>query len=267
MYVPALRSGPIRPPGAPREASAGTHSYTAGMSNPVVALVVAAGMGTRFGGPLPKPVVPLGGSTVIGVAIDSLAAGGVDAVVVVISRNAEHHFIPALATCSLPLTVVTGGDTRQESVLRGLEAIAAHPRLSAARIVLVHDAVRPLVPADMVTRVIDAVGAGARAVTPALPVVDSLRRVGRDGQSSQVDRSELRAIQTPQGFDFPTLLASHQSAAARGVEATDDVGVCEAAGHQVTLVEGAATAFKITRAEDLDLARALIALRQDEAPQ
>ncbi len=234
------------------------------MSNPVVALVVAAGMGTRFGGPLPKPVVPLADSTVIGVAIESLAAGGVDAVVVVISRSAEHHFISALATCSLPLTVVTGGDTRQESVLRGLEAIAAHPQLSAARIVLVHDAVRPLVPADMVARVIDAVGSGARAVTPALPVVDSLRRVERDGLSSPVDRSELRAVQTPQGFDFATLLDSHRAAVERGVEATDDVGVCEAAGHQVTLVEGAATAFKITRAEDLDLARALLALRQEE---
>ena len=231
------------------------------MSNPVVALVVAAGMGTRFGGPLPKPVVPLAGSTVIGVALESLAAGGVDAVVVVISRGAEHHFIPALATCSLPLTVVHGGSTRQESVLRGLEAVAAHPWLSTTRVVLVHDAVRPLVPADLVARVVDAVEAGARAVAPALPVVDSVRRVGRDGQSSPVDRSELRAIQTPQGFDFPTLLASHRTAAERGVEVTDDVGVCEAAGHSVTLVEGAATAFKITRAEDLDLARALVTLR------
>ncbi len=237
------------------------------MSSPVVALVVAAGMGTRFGGPLPKPVVPLAGSTVIGVAIDSLAAGGVDAVVVVISRSAEHHFIPALANSRLPLTVVTGGDTRQESVLRGLEAIAAHPELSTAHIVLVHDAVRPLVPAEMVARVIDAVESGARAVAPALPVADSVRRVGRDGQSSAVDRSELRAIQTPQGFDFATLFDSHRAAIVHGVEATDDVGVCEAAGHQVTLVEGAASAFKITRAEDLDLARALVALWQDEASQ
>jgi 2-C-methyl-D-erythritol 4-phosphate cytidylyltransferase len=152
-------------------------------------------------------------------------------------------------------------------VIQGKGATNYAIGLSSARIVLVHDAVRPLVPAAMVARVIDAVESGARAVTPALPVVDSLRRVERDGLSSPVDRSELRAIQTPQGFDFATLLDSHRAAAVRGVEATDDVGVCEAAGHQVTLVEGAATAFKITRAEDLELARALVALRQDEERQ
>jgi len=235
------------------------------MPEPVVALVVAAGMGTRFGGPVPKPVAPLAGSTVIGVAIKSLAAGGCAAVVVVISRGAEHHFIPALAGCPIRPTVVEGGATRQESVLRGLEVIAEHPDLKDTSVVLVHDAVRPLIPAGMVTRVIDAVRAGAVAVTPAIPVVDSLRRMD-GGTSRQVDRSDLRAVQTPQGFDFQTLLASHRSAAQRGITATDDVGICEAAGHEVVVVEGAATAFKITHAADLELARALVGLRPVEAP-
>ncbi|MDQ7991461.1 MAG: 2-C-methyl-D-erythritol 4-phosphate cytidylyltransferase [Propionicimonas sp.] len=235
------------------------------MPEPVIALVMAAGMGTRFGGPVPKPVAPLAGGTVIGTAIESLAAGGCTAVVVVVSRGAQHHFIPALAGCPVPLTVVEGGETRQESVLRGLEAIAAHPDLSGTGVILVHDAVRPLVPAAMVARVVDAVRAGAVAVTPAVPVVDSLRRVDADGSSRQVDRSDLRAIQTPQGFDFATLLASHRAAAAAGTVATDDVGVCESTGHQVVIVEGAASAFKITHADDLDLARALVGLAASEA--
>ena len=227
------------------------------------AVVPAAGMGTRFGGPVPKPVAPLAGRTVIGVAIDSLAAGGCTAVVVVISRGAEHHFIPALAGCPIRPTVVEGGATRQESVLRGLEAIAAHPDLSSTAVVLVHDAVRPLVPADMVARVVDAVRDGAVAVTPAVPVVDSLRRVSGDS-SVQVDRSDLQAVQTPQGFDFQTLLACHRAAAEQGISVTDDVGVCEAAGHRVVLVEGSASAFKITHAADLELARALVGLRTEE---
>lgn len=234
------------------------------MPEPVVAIVVAAGMGTRFGGQIPKPVAPLAGRTVIEVAIESLAAGGCTAAVVVVSRGAEHHFTQALAGCPIPLTLVQGGANRRDSVLKGLEAIAADPEL-ATSIVLVHDAVRPLVPADMVQRVVDAVRAGAVAVTPAIPVVDSLRRVDPDGGSHQVDRSELRAIQTPQGFDFDTLLASHRAAAAAGTEVTDDVGVCEAVGHQVVIVDGAASAFKITHAADLDLARALAGLASAEA--
>ena len=119
------------------------------MPEPVVALVVAAGTGTRFGGAVPKPVAPLAGSTVIGVSIESLVAGGCGAVVVVVSGTAQHHFIAALASCPVPLTVVEGGQTRQESVLRGLEAIAAHPALAGTDVVLVHDAVRPLVPAAL----------------------------------------------------------------------------------------------------------------------
>ena len=236
-------------------------AYTAGMPEPVVALVVAAGTGTRFGGTVPKPVAPLAGSTVIGVSIESLVAGGCGAVVVVVSPAAQHHFIAALASCPVPLTVVEGGQTRQESVLRGLEAIEAHPELAGTAVVLIHDAVRPLVPADMVERVIEAVRGGAPVVTPAIPVVDSLRRMAADGRSSQVDRSDLRAVQTPQGFDFATVLASHRAAAEAGVVATDDVGVCEAAGHDVSVVDGAASAFKITHPDDLELASALAGLR------
>lgn len=249
----------------------------------VVALVVAAGSGSRFGGPVPKPLVDLDGRPVVAVALASLAAGGCESAVVLVSPGMQDAFNSALAESPIPVTLVEGGRTRQESVRRGLEALAAKPPGSARAadspdaallaepdrspqpvVVLIHDAVRPLVPVDMVGRVVAAVRAGAVAVTPGVPVVDSLRRVNDDGGNSQVDRSTLRRIQTPQGFDLATVLAAHRLAAERGVEATDDVSVCEAAGHPVALVEGAASAVKITHPVDLELVRLLVKLSARE---
>ncbi len=229
----------------------------------VVALVVAAGSGTRFGGPVPKPLVDLDGRPVVAVAVESLAAGGCAAATVLVSPGMREAFAGALESAPIPVTLVEGGRTRQESVSRGLEALAAQPQ--PPEVVLIHDAVRPLVPAEVTERVVAAVRSGAVAVTPVLPVVDSLRRVREDGRNTIVDRSSLRRIQTPQGFDFATVLAAHRLAVSNRSEATDDVSVCEAAGHPVTLVEGAASAVKITHPTDLELVRALVRLSAAES--
>ena len=221
----------------------------------VVALVVAAGSGTRFGGQVPKPLADLDGRPVVALAVESLAAAGCAAVVVLVSPGMQQVFAEALAEVSFPVTLAEGGATRQQSVRRGLEVLAEQPE--PPEVVLIHDAVRPLVPAAMIQRVVHAVRSGSVAVTPALPVVDSLRRVTEDG-NEPVDRSPLRRIQTPQGFAFGAVLAAHR--AAGETEATDDVSVCEAAGHPVTLVEGAAEAVKITYPADLELVRALLRL-------
>lgn len=230
-----------------------------GMS--VVALVVAAGSGTRFGGPIPKPLADLDGRPVVAVAVAALAAGGCTAATVLIAPEAHAAFDVALADAPIPVTLVAGGRSRQESVFRGLQSLAARP----PEVVLIHDAVRPLVPAAMTERVVAAVRAGGVAVTPALPVVDSLRQVLVGGGNTAVDRSPLRRIQTPQGFDFATVWAAHQRAADQGWEAIDDVSVCEAAGHPVTLVDGAASAVKLTHPADLELVRALVRLNPVEA--
>lgn len=232
-----------------------------GMS--VVALVVAAGSGTRFGGPIPKPLVDLDGRPVVAIAVDSLVAGGCEAVTVLVSPDMREAFADALADAPVPVRLVAGGPTRQQSVCRGLESLAAGPR--PPEVVLIHDAVRPLVPVEMIGRVVAAVRAGAVAVTPVLPVVDSLRRLRTDGGNAIVDRAALRRIQTPQGFDFGTVLAAHRRAARDPREATDDVSVCEAAGHPVTLVEGAASAIKITHPVDLELVRVLLRQAGQEA--
>ena len=228
---------------------------------PVPAVIVAAGRGLRFGGPVPKPVSTLAGKAVVAMSVEAMAAGGCTHAFVVIPLGGEHHFRPALAASPIPITLVEGDETRQASVRQGLRAIRRDPRFDDARVVLVHDAVRPLVPATVVTRVIHTVRDGQVAVAPAIPVADSIRAEGTDGRFSVVDRDPLRAIQTPQGFDLAALIASHDYAAEQGIECTDDLSVCEAAGHPVAIVKGAMTALKITSATDLDLAHAFLKLR------
>ena len=176
---------------------------------PVVAVVVAAGMGTRFGGSVPKQVTSLTGKAVVAVAVESLAAGGCDEAVVVVKEGMHNHLQLALAASPIPVHFVTGGNTRQESVRNGLRFIAQHHRLSDATTVLIHDAVRPLVPAYVVENVIAAVENGAVAVTPVVDVVDTIRQVDGD-TSSVVDRSTLRAVQTPQGFKRAIITECHE---------------------------------------------------------
>ena len=143
-----------------------------------------------------------------------------------------------------------GGAERQESVERGLAAVPA------GAIVLVHDAARPFVPAHVVASVIDAVRDGAVAVTPVIALADSVRML-RDGGSVVVDRSGLRAVQTPQGFDADVLRASHREAVRARRVVTDDASVCEAAGYEVTLVPGSRRSFKVTDPFDLEIAEAI----------
>lgn len=225
------------------------------------AVIVAAGRGVRFGGPVPKPVTTLAGKAVVAMSVEAMAAGGCTHAIVVIPRNGEGHFQPALAASPIPVTLVEGDETRQASVRQGLKALRMDPALADARVVLVHDAVRPLVPATVVNRVIQTIREGAVAVAPAIPVADSIREETEDGRLRIVDRDRLRAVQTPQGFNLDVLEASHDYAAEQHIVCTDDLSVCEAAGHPVGLVKGAMTSLKITSAADLDLAHAFLKLR------
>lgn len=236
--------------------------YTRSVPEPIPAVIVAAGMGVRFGGPVPKPVTTLAGKAVVAMSVEAMAAGGCTHAIVMVPRGAEHHFGPALAAAPVPIRLVNGGDTRQASVHLGLQEIARDPELRSATVVLVHDGVRPLVPATVVERVIEAVHGGAVAVAPAIAVVDSIREEAEDGTFRPVDRDRLRAVQTPQGFNLEVLLASHDLAAAKGQVVTDDVSACELAGHPVTLVKGAMSALKITSVADLHIAQAFLKLRK-----
>lgn len=218
-------------------------------SEPVVAIVVAAGSGVRFGGDVPKTLRLLAGRPLVRWSVEALAAGGVTDVVVVVAHGLQEVYERALAGCPVPVRLVVGGATRQESVSRGIAA------LPAGEIVLVHDAARPLVPAEVVRAVADAVRIGADAVVPVVAVSDTVRQVSGDA-SAVVDRSTLRAVQTPQGFSRAALVAAH--AAAAGAEFTDDAAVCEAVGYEVVLVPGSRESLKVTEPLDLAVAEAIV---------
>jgi 2-C-methyl-D-erythritol 4-phosphate cytidylyltransferase len=223
---------------------------------PVVAVVVAAGSGVRLGGGVPKALRDLAGRPLVTRSVEQLASGGCTHAVVVVADGVQDLFADALAAAPIPCRLVLGGAVRQDSVRHGLDAVDADPALAGCRVVLVHDAARALVPASVVAGVIAAVRAGAKAVIPVVPVIDTIRQV-TDAGSRVVDRSVLRAVQTPQGFDRRTLTDAHAIVAADGFEVTDDAAACEYAGHDVTLVEGARESMKVTEPLDLVLAEAI----------
>lgn len=231
------------------------------MSEPVVAIVVAAGSGVRLGAGAPKALREIRGVPLVTRSVRALARGGVDAFVIVIAADLADDFAAALAGVTVPWQLVPGGAERQDSVRHGLVAVSGDPELAGCRIVLVHDAARAFVPAEVVGRVIDAVRGGARSVVPVIPVVDTVRTVDPAG-SSIVDRSNLRAVQTPQGFDLATLLQAHELLVEEGAVVTDDAAACERLGVPTVLVNGSREAFKVTEPLDLVFAEALA--RQEE---
>jgi 2-C-methyl-D-erythritol 4-phosphate cytidylyltransferase / 2-C-methyl-D-erythritol 2,4-cyclodiphosphate synthase len=207
----------------------------------IVALLVAAGTGSRSGGGLPKQYRKMGGTPLIVHAIDRLRHPSISALRVVIVPGQEDHYREALSGRDVP-PITWGGAARQDSVRNGLEAIAAE---GGADLVLIHDAARPLLPPSVVDRLIAALDDHDGAV-PVLPVVDSLARAsGLLGSS--VPREDLVRVQTPQAFRFDAILAAHR--AFEG-EATDDAQVARAAGLRVAMVEGDPLLEKITYEED-----------------
>ncbi|HLL07527.1 MAG TPA: 2-C-methyl-D-erythritol 4-phosphate cytidylyltransferase [Nocardioidaceae bacterium] len=223
----------------------------------------AAGRGVRLGPGDPKALRLLGGAPLLVHAVRALArSSGVEAVVVAAPANdvAAVQRLLGRQVLGTDVWVVPGGDTRQRSVAAALTALPAH-----IDTVLVHDAARPLVPVELVTRVVAALRDGAAAAIPVLPVPDTLKEIESVGASGRVvrtvDRTRLRAVQTPQGFRRDVLTQAHEAALVDGVETTDDAGLVELIGVEVVVVPGAEDAFKVTRPLDLVLAEAVLAGR------
>lgn len=224
----------------------------------VTALIVAAGKGERAGGGVPKQYRPIAGVPVLRRAILAfLRHPRIDAVRVMIAEEHVSQYEAAVAGLELGAPVI-GGAERQASVLNGLESLAAETGTGAPDHVLIHDAARPLVPAAVINRVLDALETGPASL-PVLPVTDTLRR-GQDGLAAgTVSRDGLWRAQTPQGMRFAPVLEAHRRAASEGVAVTDDAALMEWAGHAVTLVTGSEDAMKITTTEDFALAERLLA--------
>ena len=220
----------------------------------VVAVVPAAGSGERLGVGVPKALVALAGEPILAHAVRALVADPrVELIVLAAPEGLEDPMLRAAAEAAgrVRVVAVTGGATRAASVRNALAAVP-----DGFPIALEHDAARCLVPVAVVAAVIDAVAGGAAAVVPGLPVVDTIREVRADGGSHTIDRSVLRAVQTPQGFELEVLRRAHAEGDA---SATDDAGMVEALGIPVTLVPGDPRAFKVTTPLDLLLAGALVA--------
>lgn len=224
-------------------------------------IVVAAGSGTRLDAGAPKAFVGIDSRSILRHALDGVFAAAPAQVIVVAPASFEGDAETELREAAgehIDLgRVVTGGDTRQLSVSAGLAALWGD-----VTTVLVHDAARALTPPSQIDAVRDAVRAAVTAkigVIPALPVVDTLKRVDDGVIVAAVDRSELAAAQTPQGFPRGPLEAAYAAAAAAGIEYTDDAALFAANGGQVQHIAGSERAFKITTAADLERARHLLA--------
>lgn len=199
-------------------------------------VVVAAGRGERFG--RPKADLELAGEPLWRHAVSLFGDIGVDRVVLV-------GDVPG---------GISGGERRRDSVRAGLAAV------EDARYVLVHDVARPLATPEVVRRVLDRLRAGdVDAVVPAVAVSDTVKRTEGERVVTTIDRSNLVAVQTPQGFRMRALLAAHDSSPV--TDATDDAALVEEAGGRVVVVKGDPENLKITWPGDLLVAEAILAGR------
>ncbi|WP_431799076.1 2-C-methyl-D-erythritol 4-phosphate cytidylyltransferase [Microbacterium kunmingense] len=220
----------------------------------VAVIVVAAGSGTRLGAG-PKAFVGLDEHTILRHALTRVFQTAPAQVVIVAPSGREGDALTDALEAAGDrrdlVSVVTGGGSRQSSVAAGIAALWVD-----IDHVLVHDAARCLTPAAVFDRVIAALELGHAGAVPVLPVVDTIKRVQDDLIVGVVDRSELAAAQTPQGFRRDILETAYRSATA---EFTDDAALVADAGHVVLAVDGDPRAFKVTTPADLDRARSLVA--------
>jgi 2-C-methyl-D-erythritol 4-phosphate cytidylyltransferase / 2-C-methyl-D-erythritol 2,4-cyclodiphosphate synthase len=228
-------------------------------STKVALLVVAAGRGLRLGAERPKQYLICAGRPLIAHTLEALVAGWPFSAATVAIRpddrplyeEAIAHLTPAAAGPLGP--PATGGETRQQSVLAGLEALA----WGAPDLVLIHDAARPFPSRDLVARAVHAAERHG-AAAPGTSMTDTVKQVDADGRVlATPPRSGLRAVQTPQAFAFPLILAAHRRAASAGVaDFTDDVAVAEWAGAPAYVFEGDPANVKVTTMQDFSAAEA-----------
>jgi 2-C-methyl-D-erythritol 4-phosphate cytidylyltransferase len=222
----------------------------------VFVIIPAAGLGTRMAGPQPKQFLALAGAPIL---IHSLRAfAGVKRVtsIYVAVRKPEIERAEAQVAeygFAGRVRVVKGGDKRQESVQHALDALPAQPD----DIVLVHDAVRPLIDEATIDRTIDAVAEHGAAIV-GLPAVDTIKQVERTAHgaiiTATIPREFIVQAQTPQGFRFGLLKSAFADADADGFVGTDEASLIERAGQPVHVVPGSPVNLKITQAGDLELA-------------
>jgi 2-C-methyl-D-erythritol 4-phosphate cytidylyltransferase len=222
----------------------------------VFAILPAAGLGTRMAGPQPKQFLALNGLPILIHSLRAFAAVKRVTAIYVAVRKPEIERVQAQIAeygFTSRVQVVEGGDNRQQSVSNALAALPAEPD----DIVLVHDAVRPLIDVATIDRTIDAVAEFGAAIV-GLPAVDTIKQVERTAHgalvTSTIPREFIVLAQTPQGFRYGLLQRAFAEATADGFIGTDEASVVERAGLPVAVVHGSQVNLKITQQGDLELA-------------
>jgi 2-C-methyl-D-erythritol 4-phosphate cytidylyltransferase len=213
----------------------------------VWAVVVAAGRGERLALDRPKAFAKLNGRPLLAESLERLEwSEWIDSIVVVAPPDWEEPVILLAEElgCGKVVAAVPGGETRAASVRAGLGEVP-----DAAAVVLVHDAARPVLPEEVIERLLTALNEGWEGVVPVLPISDTVKRVERGQVVETVDREALVVAQTPQAFVWPVL----RDAAATGEDATDCAALVEARGGRVKVVPGDPRLVKVTEPEDLEL--------------
>jgi 2-C-methyl-D-erythritol 4-phosphate cytidylyltransferase len=222
----------------------------------VLVILPAAGLGTRMAGPQPKQFLALDGVPILIHSLRAFASVQRVTAIYVAVRTTEIDRVEAqIAEYGFAnrVRVVAGGDTRQESVSHALAALPAQPD----DIVLIHDAVRPLIDAATIDRTIDAVAQSGAAIV-GMPAIDTIKQVERTAHgaliTSTIPRECVVLAQTPQGFRYSLLQRAFAEANADGFVGTDEASLVERAGIPVAVVHGSQVNLKITQPGDLELA-------------
>jgi 2-C-methyl-D-erythritol 4-phosphate cytidylyltransferase len=221
-----------------------------------IAIIAAAGAGTRMASDRPKQFLLLAGTPVIFHTLKAFEqCDSIHEVIVVLPAEESAGFLSMAGKFGVRKVarVVPGGATRAESVKRGLMSI----RSATAEIVAVHDGVRPFVTVDEISRVVTAAQADGAAILVAA-VTDTIKQVGDRAVLKTLDRGGLRRSLTPQCFRYEVLREAYQRADVNDPSLTDESALVEQLGHRVSIVEGSARNIKITTAEDLLIAEALL---------
>jgi 2-C-methyl-D-erythritol 4-phosphate cytidylyltransferase len=219
-----------------------------------LAILVAAGRGERMGVARPKAFLELGGQPLLlRCALVFDAAPSVASIVAVVPEAEVAGARTLLAPVRKPVAVAAGGARRQDSVLEGLKRAPE----GFDGVVLVHDAARPLVDVATIEAVAREAEAGGAAL-PVVPIADTVKRVGEGRVVETLDRQELAAAQTPQGFRFSLLVEAYEAAFRDAVALTDESMAVERIGSPVRLVPGSPRNRKITTPEDLEWAEGLV---------
>ena len=230
----------------------------------VTAIIAAAGRGTRLGGRVPKQMLDVGGRTLLERSVQPFeCSDAVDEIIVALPSDLIEQASVLMAGLRTPIRLVPGGERRQDSVAAGLDAAAP-----TADVIAVHDAVRPFCSESLVERVVRAAAETGAAIA-AIPAHDTLKEVRPEADAtfvtSTLRREQIFLAQTPQAFSRQVLLDAIEVGRS-GVDATDEAGLAERAGHAVRVVQGEAANVKITTEDDLRMARAVVADERRPTP-